>query len=215
MKINKKKTQLLVISPANGCKTGAAMDVGEEEEVIVSQDKMKLVGFTFGDRPDAAMHVAQIRERFRTRIWMLYHLRRAGFRNRQLYRLYCCYLRTVIEYCAVVYHSMLTRGQEDDLERLHRQAIRTCYGNDVDVRRVMEREEIETLQDRRLRRCDGFIRKAAANPSFSDWFRRRPGSGHWLRQRRNVFKPRDSTSRIFNSPLSYIRRRANQLGLGA
>ena len=175
---------------------------------------MRLVGFTFGDKPDASMHVAQIRERFGARIWMLYHLRRAGFRNRQLYRLYCCYLRTVIEYCAVVYHSMLTRGQEDDLERLHRQAIRTCYGNDVDVGRVMECEEIETLPDRRARRCNGFISKAATNPSFSDWFRERPASRHWLRRRRNVFEPRASTTRMFNSPLSYIRRRAKQLGLG-
>lgn len=209
MKINKKKTQLLAISPNNGCST----EIGDEE--VTSQTEMELVGFTFGNTPNVGSHVAQIRDRFRVRIWMLYHLRRAGFRDRKLYRLYCCYLRTVIEYCSVVYHSLLTKGQAEELERIHRQAIRICYGNNDEVCQVMPQEEIETLHARQLRRCDGFIRKAAVNPTFkSKSFQASPMSGHWLRQRRRVFKPRAGTVRMFNSPLSYMRRRANQLGIG-
>ena len=113
-----------------------------------------------------------------------------------------------------VYHSLLTKAHAEDLERIHRQAIRTCYGHTEEVRQVMHREEIETLQERRLRRCDGFIKKAFVNPMFgAKWFQMRPDSGHWLRQRLWVYEPRATTARTFNSPLSYMRKRANQLGM--
>ena len=213
MKINKKKTQLLIISPRNGCATGASMPMGDNE-VVQSQDEMKLVGFTFGDTPGVSKHVEQIRDKFRRKVWMLYHLRKAGFRDYQLYRLYCCYVRTVVEYCSVVYHSLLNKGQEEDLERLHRHAVRICYGSNTDAAVTMTLHGIETLKARRERRCDKFILKAAANPRFrAAWFQRRPESGHHLRRRRNIMEPRAATLRRFNSPLSYIRRRANQLGI--
>ena len=212
MVINRKKNQLLVISPPNGCITGATMRMGDHD--LVSQKELKLVGFNFCDKPDASGHVAQIREKFRVRIWMLYHLRRSGFRRRQLYRLYCCYLRTVIEYCSVVYHTIINGGQRETLERIHRHAIRICYGHDVPVGEVMLEEQIETLEARRVRRCDAFIRKAARNPNFAGrWFRARPESGHSLRRRRTIFEPRAGTNRWFNSPLSFLHRRANQLGI--
>ena len=214
MAINKRKTQLLVISPPNRCNTVAKMKMGDHE--ISSQKELKLVGFTFCDRPDASGHVAQIKEKFRVRVWMLYHLRRSGFRRRQLYRLYCCYLRTVIEYCSVVYHSILSCGQREDLERIHRQAIRICYGHDIVVGAVMAEEQIKTLEARRIRRCDTFIKKAAQNPTFAgQWFRARPELGHSLRRRITIFEPRAETNRWFNSPLSFLRRRANQLGIAA
>ena len=145
---------------------------------------------------------------------MLYHLRRAGFKDGQLFRLYCCYIRTIIEYCAVVYHSLLKKGEEEDLERLHRHAVRVCYGMQEPVREVMQTTGIETLKARRERRCDKFIQKAASNPIFgARWFQQRPQSGHNLRRRREIIEPRATTSRRFNSPLAFIQRRANQLGI--
>ena len=213
MTINRKRMQLLVISPPNGCNTRALILVGDEE--IHSQPKLKLVGFTFCEKPDARAHVLQIKERFRLRVWMLLHLRRAGFKGRQRYRLYCCYLRTVVEYCSVVYHSLLTAGQSEDLERTHRQAVRICYGTAELVQNVMATDGIETLEARRTRRCDGFIRKASLNPNFAGrWFKGRPDNGHDLRRSREIFEPRASTARWFKSPLSFLRRRANQLGIG-
>ena len=203
MAINRKKTQLLVISPPNGCDTRAVVRVGDEE--IHSQTELKLVGFTFCEKPDASAHVEQIKEKFRLRIWMLYHLRRAGFKGRQLYRLYCCYIRTVVEYCSVVYHSLLTAGQSEDLERTHRQAVRVCYGYEERAQDIMTAEGIETLEARRTRRCDGFIRRASLNPNFAGrWFRGRPDNGYDLRRRREIFETRASSSRWFSSPLSFL-----------
>ena len=112
MKINKKKTQLLVISPSNSCLTTASIPVGHNE-VVHSQTEMKLVGFIFWDTPGVCKHIEQIRLKFRKKVWMLYHLRRAGFRGRQLYCLYCCYVGTIMEYfCVVLYRSNRRRKRE-------------------------------------------------------------------------------------------------------
>lgn len=56
IKINGKKTQLLVISPRNGCLTSASLCAGDGV-VIQSQETMKLVGLTFGDSPNTGSHV--------------------------------------------------------------------------------------------------------------------------------------------------------------
>ena len=212
MKMNMKKTQLLVIAPPNGYNTSAQLT--NDETVTRSSEKLKLVGFTFGDVPGVEAHVQSIKDKFRRKVWMLYHLRRAGFRRGQLYRLYCCYVRSVVEYCSVVYHPMLTAGQALELERLHRLAIRICFGFGVDISLTMNINGIESLEARRARRCDSFIRKAVRNPRFKDrWFPPREGEVRDLRRRRNIQEVRANTLRRFRSPLAFLQRSANELGL--
>ena len=169
MKINAKKTQLLVISPPNGFEHTASLEAGGT--TIRSVDKLKLVGFTFGRDPGAGEHVRAVEDKIRRKIWMLYKLRSAGFCGGVLYKLYCCYLRAIIEYCSVVYHSMLNQGQAWDLERLQQLAVRICYGTDRGTDAIMADNAIESLEERRIRRCDAFLRKAISHPRFgAKWF---------------------------------------------
>ena len=212
MKINAKKTQLLVISPPNGCKTSASIMAGDTEIKLV--DTLKLVGFTFESDPGAGEHVRAVEKKIKWKIWMLYRLRKAGFRGAPLFKLYCCYLRTIVEYRSVVFHAMLTRGQSWDLERLQRLAVRICFGSDVETDTIMATNQVQTLEERRVRRCDAFLRKAFQHPRFeSKWFPPRRGLERDLRRRRAVKETRATTNRRFNSPLAFLRRRANELGL--
>ena len=216
MKINEKKTQLLVVSPPNGCNTGASLSAGNGV-TITSVDKLRLVGFTFGSDGGTEEHVGAIEDMFRRwKKWMLYHLRDAGLRGAVLFGLYCCYVRSSIEYCSAAYHSLLNAGQSERLESLHRHAIRTCFGHHRDLEEVMAEFNIETLEQRRIRRCDAFIRKAAMNPRFSRrWFPPRAGDRPGLRSRREIQESQAASLRRFNSPLSFMRRRANEIGLSA
>ena len=132
MAMNGRKTQLLVISPPNGCNTSAVIAT-RTGETISSVDKMKLVGFTFGSSPGVGAHVKSIGEKYGRKKWMLYHLRDAGFRGFHLFKLYCCYVRSMIEFCFPVYHPLLNQGQELYLERLQRHALRVCFGYDRPV----------------------------------------------------------------------------------
>lgn len=88
MRINQAKTQLLIISPPNGCNTTAHFNT-EEGARISSVSRLRLVGFTFSDEPDAGAYIKLIAEQYKKK-WMLYHLKDSGFRGEQLYWLYCC-----------------------------------------------------------------------------------------------------------------------------
>ena len=212
MKINAKKTQLLVISPPNGCVTTGA--IGDGESNIQSIDSLRLVGFNFGSSPDVGAHVESICEQYKRKKWLLYHLRDAGFKDDQLFRMYCCYVRSMIEYCSPVYHSLLSKTQEQQLERLQRHAVRVCYGHNTPVEEIMTNKNIETLAARRRRRIDKFIHKAAANPRFaSSWFPPRDGVRRDLRVRREIQESGPSTTRRYRSPLAYMKRRANELNV--
>ena len=210
MKINGKKTQLLVISPPNGCDTSAEFVTSGGVEVK-SVDTLKLVGFTFGSRPDAGAHVRSICEQYQRKKWMLYHLRDSGFKGTQLF---CCYVRSGMEYCSVVYHSLLNGGQEELLERLQRHAVRICYGYSSPVEEIISAHSIQSLRFRRLRRCDKFIGKAVASDRFGErWFPARDQVGWQLRTRRHVQELTARSLRRFNSPLAFLRRRANDIGV--
>ena len=210
MRINAKKTQPLVVATPNGYNTTAGLDANGEK--ILSVDKLKLVGFTFGSRPDVGEHVRAVQDKIRRKIWMMYKLRRAGFRGGNLYRLYCYFLRSIVEYCSVVYHSLLTRGQAWDLERIQRLAVRICYGNgDTDA--IMTEHGIQPLEERRRRRCDAFLSKAVRHPVFGRrWFPPRVGERRDLR-RREIKETRAAANRRFKLPLAFLRRRANELNL--
>ena len=208
MRINNKKTHLLAIGPQNGCVTSAAIDPGDGQ-MIRSLDRMKLIGFTFGDTPGAAPHVESIEEQYKRKKWMLYDLRDAGLRGKQLYRLYCCYVRLSFEYCSPVYHAILNKGQEERLEKLQRHALRVCFGSAIPVEEVMEQNA------RRERRRDAFVVKAWRNPRFREaWFPERNEVPWSMRNRRVVQEVWASTNRRQNSPLAFMKRRLNELGLG-
>ena len=198
MRINQAKTQLLVISPFNGCNTTATFNT-EGGTTITSVPTMRLVGFTFGDVPDAGAHVEAVAEQYKKKKWMLYHLRDSGFKGQQLFRLYCCYIRSAFEYCSVVYHSVANRGQEQQLERLQRHALCVCFGYVEPIENIMAEESISTLKERRTDRCDRFLNKVSTNPRFGPvWLRERGGVDWNLRNRRRVQEVGAVINRRFN-----------------
>ena len=79
MKINTSKTQLMVISPPNGCNSSAIIKV--RGAVVESATAMKLIGFHFGESPGAEAHVVQLRNKFRRKMGIIYHLREAGLKG--------------------------------------------------------------------------------------------------------------------------------------
>ena len=214
MAINCAKTQLLCISPSNGCNTGASINTREGQ--VNSVETMKLVGFVFGKDPDVSAHVEHLVCKFRVKVWLLFHLREAGIKEERLFRLFCVYIRSTFEYCAPVYHSLLNRGQAETLERLQRHAARICFGTATPIRQVMAERGIQSLEERRVARVDRFIGKTVADPRFGpNWFPRRPADEHGIRDRRAFLERATKTVRCFNGPRNHFIRRANKMGLEA
>ena len=127
MRVNTAKTNLLVISDALTYDPAVFIEDSQGERII-SGEGMKVLGFTFSRRPSVAAHVEALIRRVRRRYWILIHLRTFGFSEDELARVYRTIVRPVFDHCAVVYHSMLTDSQDEELDRCQAHALRYIYG---------------------------------------------------------------------------------------
>lgn len=211
MVVNCKKTQLMCVSADNGCHTTAS--IRENSGVAInSVDSMKLLGFMLSSEPGVASHVLHLKKKFRAKFWGLIHLRQAGIKGKRLYRLYCSLVRPVLECNSVVFHSMLTRTQANELEKLHRQVIRLCFGFEASTDHHIRQHSLKTLEERRHTALRKFTAKMLNNSRFkAKWLIPRPDDEHGLRNRRPFLEKKARTARYFNSPLLVIQRTANDI----
>ena len=209
MVVNSSKTKILCISDALTYRAAAHI-LDNDGGRIESTDKMKILGFHFDSRPTAHAHVAALRARMRETVWVIRHLKHSGFNEPELVRVYKTVVRPVLDYCCVVYHSILTDEQDQIIERLQAQALKSIFGYKMSYAEMRDRAEITTLRARRIYLCDKFARKAMANGRFSvSWFPPKIGrtSGRTGQDFYREFTAR--TDRLNNTPLFFFRRRMN------
>ena len=146
--------------------------------------------------------------RFRQKYWILIHLRRFGFTEEELAKVYRTVVRPVADYCAVTYHSMLTDEQDEALDRCQSHGLWCIYGPGVSYCEMRRRADVNTLRQRRIEQCDKFAAKCLKNSRFAGWFPLREGRSSQRTGEKYVeFYAR--CERLKNTPLFYMRRRLN------
>ena len=206
MVVNNRKTKILCISDAQSYKAKSHL-VDSEGNVLTSGNRMKVLGFHMDSRPSVHAHVEAMKIRMRDRVWVLRHLRVAGFTQDELATVYRTVILPVLDYCAVIYHPMLNDDQDQQVERLQAQALKSIYGYKDSYRTMREKACVTTHRARRIALCDKFAEKAAANPRFEAWFPLRTGRSGRHGERYQELQAR--TDRLLNTPLFYYRRRLN------
>ena len=86
--------------------------------------------------------------------------------NGILVEIYKSSLRPILEFCSVVYHSMISKEQAKALESLQCRVLRVIYGFEVSMEECLEKSGLETLECRRLKRIRKFAVKAAVDENF-------------------------------------------------
>ena len=95
---------------------------------------------------------------------------------------------------------------------MRKQAAKLAYGFNIDYHSLCQLKGIESLKTRREKYIDRFVMKSMSNTRFNDdWFPLRDQGQMEIRNRRNIAETRARTARYYNSPLAYMRRRANDL----
>ena len=214
MSVNPSKTQLLLINSALHTDLSSFVITDDQQTKINSCTDLKILGFTFGTKPTVHAHLGVLMKKFRARIRILRRLQQAQIPRPDLVRLYQVLLLPVLDYAAVVYHSLLNTEQTDALERLQAAALRIIYGFKMSYREMLLESRIETLYDRRLRLMDKFLEKTIKDERFlAAWFPRREFIHHNLRCEMIFEEKYARTHRLYNSPLYFMRRRLNEVHL--
>ena len=180
--------------------------------MIRSTNKIRILGFTFDERPNASKHVETTIKKFHARLWTLHFLKRSGLDETRMLEVYNSVLRSAVEYCAVVYHTMIPRQLADRLEQLQRRALKIIYGWNTDITTLMAAKNIETLEARREAALLKFaIKNEGVEKYGKRWFQKneelevnlRPGT-------RNMYKElRCRTERMKNNPIVRMTRMLN------
>ena len=121
-------------------------------------------------------------------------------------------LRPLLEYCAVVFSSMLIADLSEKLERQQKIALKIIYGFDNSYEQLLDLAGIKTLAFRREESTDNFARKLAESERFKALFplNEYPDSMAQLRHTNKYKEFRAKTDRLYNSPLYSMRLRLNQ-----
>lgn len=208
MKVNNLKTQLLCVSAARSF-TPEPYIIDSQGNRIDSCDSMKCLGFHFSNRPTARHHVSCLLDKLRKRVWSLRHLRKSGFKQPELVKVYTAMIRPVAEYCSCVFHTLITEDESKRLDHFESQCLKNIFGRRLSYRAMLKKAEIVSLSTRRMEAFDKFAEKAAASPRFRKWF---PTYHSRANNNRNTMLYKEyhaKTDRLYYSPLFVMRRRMN------
>ena len=207
MKVNPKKTQLLSISAS--VNSNIQTYIKTDGQMIISGESMKILGFVFGQKPDAWEHLKHIRKKYSCRAWAIRHLKKAGIENTKLVAIYKSLIRPIIEYSCQVYHHLLNKTQEDYVERMQMSTMKTIYGMDTPYEMALQQSGLDRLSVRAARLAESFAQKLSENQRYSEWFPLKPDQGYPLRRPLTYNEEFAAENRLFNSPLFRMRRMLN------
>ena len=123
--------------------------------------------------------------------------------------IYSLYIRSVLEQAAVVWHSSLTKGEQLDLERVQKVAMRIILKDQyIDYTHALKITGIPTLKARRNKLCLNFAKNCVKNDRTSDMF---PKNNIIMntRQHEAYYVPHARTDRLARSAIPYMARLLN------
>ena len=171
---------------------------------------MKILGFNFNTSPTVKFHLKILQRKFKSRIWALRHLKRNGFKQSELVRVYKSMIRPLPEYCSPVFHTMISQSDSLELERIQMQALKGIFGWKLSYSVLLEKRGIERLD---VRRENGFLelaKKMQQSSCFAHWFPLRLNRRPELRPTGEKFKVYRAASECYaRSPLNVMRRKLN------
>ena len=120
---------------------------------------------------------------------------------------YKSYVRPVIEYAVVVWHSGLTHKEAGDLNRIQRRACRIIFGRQFTTHTESTKQcNLERLSERRENHCLKFARGLVDNPRTIHLLPPIRISSHGRNQRneKTISRPRIKTNRFKQCPILYF-----------
>ena len=208
MKVNTDKTNLLCVSDALSYRANAHI-FSIEGQKLSTGSELKLLGFRFGPKPNCQPQVDAMKKTFRGCYWLLIHMKQHFYTEDELVRAYKSLVRPIAEYCSVVFHSMLSDKQDEEIERLQATALRYIYNYGIPYSEMREMAGLTTLRQRRIEAVDKFAANCANSDRFAHWFPRHLSTRRATRSRAVYKEEYARCDRLKNSPLFYMRRRLN------
>ena len=153
----------------------------------------------------------EMSKRAYSRISMLTKLKYVGVHTDDLIEIYILYIRSVLEYCAVVWHSSLTVELARKLEMVQKTCLRVILGEFYySYEEALDSCNLKTLFERREARCLTFARRCLKHPVHTRMFPLNlSNQGNKYKSREKFVVNFAKTKTYMKSAVPYLQRMLN------
>ena len=171
----------------------------------------KLLGVWISEDLSWTKNCQEICKKAYSRLSMITKLKYVGVSTEDLLDIYILFIRSVTEYCAVVFHSSLTNEQSDKLEMIQKTCLKIILGESyVSYSAALEMCNLQTLYERREKRCLDFALKSIKHERSSRLFPLTRPKNYDIRETEKFKVNFARTSRYRESAIPYCQRKLNQ-----
>ena len=162
MVLNEKKSKYIIFNRAQAdFNTRLTLNNINLEQVR----EARVLGVVLTDDLKFERNTQDICKRAFARISMITKLKYVGVPIPDLIDIFSLFVRSLLEYCSVSWHSSLTQEQSDDIERVQRTALKVILGNEyTDYQSSLNKCGLDTLYSRRQKRCLTFGLRSLKHP---------------------------------------------------
>ena len=211
MQLNTKKTNYMVFSRSE---TEFATRLVIKGNTVDRVEESKLVGVWLTTWLDWEKNTREICKKAYARMTMITKLKYVGVAEEHLLHIYILYIRSLLEYCSVVWHSTLTVDQNHDIESVQKLCLKVILGPAYDgYDAALEYCGLERLSDRRDAKCLKFGLKCLLHPVHSKLFPVNPNileNPHNTRNSEHFLVNKAKSESYRKSTVPYIQRMLNQ-----
>ncbi len=191
MSLNAKKSMMLVINNSKK-KNPANVNVVINGESLPKTNVSKLLGVLINEKADWNDHVDHIYKKACNKIFILRKLKCYGFSKSQLTNIYVLHIRSVLEYCSVLWCNALTLYQTKKLVSVEKRALSIITGKYVSNKNYLstcESINISDLNERWSQLLCNFGLQTMKNDKFKQWldsYKIKRKQSHSSRHNKNV-----------------------------
>ena len=187
-------------------------EIEVEGQFLEVVDEYKLVGVMISSNLKWDENTDYITKKAYSRLWMIRRLKNLGLNTGSLLQVFTMQIRSLLEFGAVVWHSMLTDQNSRAIERVQKSALSIILGPSyICYENALSQTALKRLDERRDQLCLTFAKKTLKHPLHSSWFKKQPENTHiHTRQAKPKFLPVQArTQRLQKSPVPYMTQLLN------
>ena len=207
MKLNTEKTNYMIFNFSKKFQFNTRLSLGEKK--LDQVHKTKLLGLVIRDDLSWKDNTSVITKRAYSRMLILKKLVQFDVPLDDLIQIYTLYIRSLTEQSSVVWHSSITKGEQKDIERIQKIALRIILGQDYSsYADSLKITGLDTLKARRTKLCLNFAKKCVKNDSIS-WMFPPNLSNVETRNQEKYQVTKAKTERLLKSAIPYMQRLLN------
>ena len=195
MKVNQTKSKVMLFNTARKYDFTPALSIDNNKLEVI--EEIKLLGVKITNDLKWDSNTKYISNKAYSRLWMLRRLKTLGASHTELVDCFIKQARSVLEYCAVVWHPGLSQVNTSDIERVQKTACAIILGKQyTSYQSALTYLGLVRLDTRREALCSKFAKKSLKSTKYAGWFVKDLNLPNTRRDVKNVKEVQCRTSRL-------------------